>query len=235
MNAAEDRHKPIFHSARGHKMFGMIVDPGAASAIMGTDTLREFVNEVLKPKGYSVKYRSTTSRFTGIGGRSDPGVAKASFNIGVPGLSSAELTVDLVGHGGSNCPVLLPLECLLRMQACMLFNVLPHSDGIMILRLHIGEISETLLFIQLYHTDSGHYMMPISDFGRQERSEQSRLRKVVKEYFRTMTQSSGVDGRESAVFLNHALDSAGCSVVSGDTLSGTSNGENEHDVLDEDR
>ena len=58
---------------------------------------------------------------------SDPGVATATFNIGVPGLSSAELTVDLVGNAGSKCPALLPLECLLRMQACMLFNVLNWS------------------------------------------------------------------------------------------------------------
>ena len=83
----------------------------------------------------------------------------------------------------------------------MLFNVLPGGDGIMVLRLHIGEITETLLYVQLFHTDSGHYMMPISDFGNPDPSEQGRLKGIVKQYFRTMTKTTNSSQMETATFL----------------------------------
>ena len=40
-----------FHLVRGRPVHGMLVDTGAARAIMGTDTLRHYIQDVLKPQG----------------------------------------------------------------------------------------------------------------------------------------------------------------------------------------
>ena len=60
----------MFHSVRGTSRHGLIVDPGAASALMGTETLRTF----LEDQNLKVTMEPSCSTFTGVDGRPEPAV-----------------------------------------------------------------------------------------------------------------------------------------------------------------
>eukprot|EP00974_Lingulodinium_polyedra_P043631 4190093-Lingulodinium_polyedra.AAC.1 len=54
------------HSVRGRPIHGLIVDPGASSALMGTETLRGFASDVLDPAGIKVQVEQSDASFIGI-------------------------------------------------------------------------------------------------------------------------------------------------------------------------
>ena len=54
-----------FHLVRGRPVHGVLIDSGAAKALMGTETLRQYVGEVLKPNSRSISTRPSDSSFTG--------------------------------------------------------------------------------------------------------------------------------------------------------------------------
>ena len=59
------------HTIRGEHRHGIIIDPGAASALMGTETLRRYLQMVLQPKGIRWTTGATDKVFTGIDGIPD--------------------------------------------------------------------------------------------------------------------------------------------------------------------
>ena len=76
-----------------------------------------------------------------------------------------ELGVDLIGGHGSQCPGLLPLHVCIKWHAVIACGVLEYGDGIMIVSFtDTGGTSRTF-FLQLHHTDSGHYLLAIDQFG----------------------------------------------------------------------
>eukprot|EP00959_Pyramimonas_sp_CCMP1952_P410174 8596501-Pyramimonas_sp.AAC.1 len=73
---------------------------------------------------------------------------------------------------GSQCPGLLPLSVMLRLQSSILCGVLQGGDGIMILRILDNDpqsrskrIPRTF-FVQLYLADSCHYLLPTGRFEK---------------------------------------------------------------------
>ena len=64
----EKAHQQM-HLVRGREMPGLIVDPGAAAGVMGTETLRDFVKGYLHTSGRHYELAPPTSTFTGIDGR----------------------------------------------------------------------------------------------------------------------------------------------------------------------
>ena len=50
---AKTAHKAhqMMHLVRGREMAGLVVDPGAAAGVMGTETLRDFVKNYLHTNG----------------------------------------------------------------------------------------------------------------------------------------------------------------------------------------
>eukprot|EP00959_Pyramimonas_sp_CCMP1952_P180449 3773281-Pyramimonas_sp.AAC.1 len=59
---------------RGRKRYGLLYDPGAASGIIGTDTVREYHRDII-PR-MDMETRPTKSKFTGIDGKPTPGIGK---------------------------------------------------------------------------------------------------------------------------------------------------------------
>ena len=116
-------------------MHGMLVDAGAAKAIMGTDTMKEYITDILSKYGKVIEVKPSDSRFTGIGGRQEKskGLAETPLGIPLPGIAEVTIDLDLLGDLGSKCPGLLPLSVLLRLQSSILCGVLQGGDGIMII------------------------------------------------------------------------------------------------------
>ena len=169
------------HSVRGKSMHGLIVDSGASSGLMGTDTFRKYLQEVLQPAGKTVKFEPTSNTFTGVDGLTDPGLALCTMPLGVPGEDGISFKADLIGNAGSTCPGLLPLPTLIYYYASLFCNILEHNDGVLVLILTDGKQQSRTIFIHVYFTDSGHYLLPIGSFN-QKNPEDQYLKDAVWKY-----------------------------------------------------
>ena len=59
----------------GVKRHGVIIDPGAASGLTGTQTLKELFEATGKRHGDQLTFSPTQATFTGVDGRTDAGLA----------------------------------------------------------------------------------------------------------------------------------------------------------------
>ena len=108
------------HVARGEERHGLIVDPGAASALMGTDTLKHYFEHLLSPQDLArVSFEPSNATFTGVDGRPEPGLGVCTFPLVISGIPGRPFRTDLMGGTGSKCPGPLPLHVLMEYQACL--------------------------------------------------------------------------------------------------------------------
>ena len=75
------KHYEQYMSVRGRERHGLLIDPGAATGLIGSDTLKAYIDNVLKPLGREndVVFTSSTSLLTGIDGVPKPAVAKVTM------------------------------------------------------------------------------------------------------------------------------------------------------------
>ena len=116
---------------KGKKLHGLIVDPGAASGLMGVDTLQEYFDDVLWPLGFGEGDLLYTYNhlpwLRGIEGYRERAVARVSLLVGVDGelcLWDADLS-----RGG--CPGLLSNESFRRLRLSLIANFFENGDGIL--------------------------------------------------------------------------------------------------------
>ena len=111
-----------YHTIRGEKRHGLIVDPGASSGLMGTDTLLDYITDVINDWGLPpVAMTDTTTEMSGISGTA---VKKAYVPFWTPEIGDATWECDLIGGHGSRCPGLMALPTLLKFSSGLLHNVL---------------------------------------------------------------------------------------------------------------
>ena len=159
-----------YHMVRGDRICGLLVDPGAASGLIGTDTLRELLDAGMVPRDRAdeVSWGPSTTKVTGISGQSDDTLARVSLPFvmpdgaegGVPGNYSA----DLIGGHGSTCPALLPNTSLRQMRSAVLTQWYENGDGILVCStndLRPDQPGANLVILRLLLTESGHYVLPI--------------------------------------------------------------------------
>ncbi|CAK0865187.1 unnamed protein product [Prorocentrum cordatum] len=180
------------HLVRGREMAGIIVDPGAAAGLMGTDTMKDYVRTYLKDAGLEYTLAPSNSTFSGIDGNTDPGLAVVTMPLGVPGVQDITFKADLMGGSGSKCPGLLPLPSLLEYNAALFCDILDHRDGVLVLKIKITHKVVKAYFIRVYFTDSGHYLLPIGQFGQQN-LEEDKLKAAVKRYCSSIFKSVDED------------------------------------------
>ena len=97
---------------KGKHHHGLIVDPGAASALSGSETLRRYWHEILEPQGVKLVFEGTQQVFTGVDGQPSPGLGVCPLPISLLGYNNATWRTDVIGDTGSMCPMLL-LNCVL--------------------------------------------------------------------------------------------------------------------------
>jgi hypothetical protein len=70
-----------YHMVRGCRVCGLLVDPGASSGLVGTDTLNELLNSGMVPSGRQdeVIFGPSSTTVTGISGQSDSTLAQVTL------------------------------------------------------------------------------------------------------------------------------------------------------------
>ncbi|CAE8604611.1 unnamed protein product, partial [Polarella glacialis] len=144
----------LYHSVRGVKRHGLLIDPGAASGLIGSDTLKEFRDEILLPLGVDIICRPTTQNVSGISGKPEPALSRVTVPI-FPGIKSSTFTADVIGKQGSKCPALLPNPSMRAANMGLLTNFFENGDGMLI----VHDNGKRLLYRCLL-TESGHYILP---------------------------------------------------------------------------
>ena len=166
----QDQKLENFHMVRGRKVFGLLVDPGAASGLIGTDTLRELLDAGMVPEHLQDKitWEPSTTTVTGISGQGDSTLARVCLPFGVGGEDGipASYTAELIGGQGSTCPALLPNVSLRQMRSAMMTQWFDNGDGILVCSTNGQRLDHPdahLTIMRLLLTESGHYILPVSN------------------------------------------------------------------------
>ena len=219
-------------TVRGEERFGLVIDPGAATGLTGTDTLRRYYEQVLVPKGYgSILVNPSSATFTGIDGQPEPGVGVAEIPLALVGAPDVVWNSDLMGGSGSNCSALLGNDSLRQFKASIFENILPHGDGVLVLMIPSASKSRKRhktqsLFLRILLTDSGHYLLPadVPSIDDQSASlEQTRLRSAVQSHVSSMMAQTPrvVVGATALLSMEDQARSAGTVSGSNSTSDGT--------------
>ncbi len=169
----------IFNTVRGIARVGLLVDPGASKGLIGYETLRRIIDEVLKPAGLAdqVKWSKSQARFTGISSKVEKSMGIVTFPIGLVNLSNAVYRADVISGG---CPGLVPLSTLIRMEAVMACCYYSNGDGLLLLREPRRKPAPQRLLL----TDSGHYLLQIHLFGSKASDQQHKASSNVESMVR---------------------------------------------------
>ncbi len=151
-----------YFNVRGAQRHGLLIDPGAASGLIGSDTLKELLQHCVVPYGKEgevhMNYEKTTP-VSGISGGSDSTLAEVS----IPLISNGQpltYTAEVIGGSGSMCPALVGNPTLRRLDASIFTNWFENGDGLMIAGGRNNDKEKHYKFFRLLLTDSGHYLLP---------------------------------------------------------------------------
>ncbi|CAE8722833.1 unnamed protein product, partial [Polarella glacialis] len=190
----------LYHSVRGVKRHGLLVDPGAASGLIGSDTLKEFRDEILLPLGVDIICRPTTHNVSGISGKPEPALSRVTMPI-FPGIKSSTFTADVIGKQGSKCPALLPNPSMRAANMGLLTNFCENGDGMLI----VHDNGKRLLYRCLL-TESGHYILPADNVKNNNNVDKEATRKASAFYAAVLQDATQQWSDISSVYL--AVDKA---------------------------
>ena len=141
---------------QGEKRRGLLVDPGAASGLVGSETLRDLLEVCGKD---AVKWnREKTNNVSGISGSSESTLGEVEIGLSLDGAEGS-YRADVLGGDGSLCPALLSNPALRRQKAAILSDWFSNGDGVLVIQTEERECH----FLRLLLTDSGHYLLPVDD------------------------------------------------------------------------
>lgn len=165
-----------YFNVRGAQRHGLLIDPGAASGLIGSDTLKELLQHCVAPYGKEgevhLNYEKTTP-VSGINGGSDSTLAEVSIPLTSNG-QPLTYTAEVIGGSGSMCPALVGNPTLRRLDASIFTNWFENGDGLMIAGGRNNEQEKHYKFFRLLLTDSGHYLLPT------DRAEDNRVTRESK-------------------------------------------------------
>ena len=185
-----------YHMVRGRKRHGLLHDLGAASGIIGTDTVREYQRDIISDT--IIETRPATSKFAGIDGPPTPGIGKVVVPLQIPVLKGATFTGDVIGDLGSFFPALLPRQASMRYRAVMFAIVFPKGDNILTLFPQTlaqmdGKREPTPICMRRLLAEPGRYIAPVDDVSVKGEIDQKYLREHVMRivnWFASFKQSS---------------------------------------------
>ncbi|CAE8737965.1 unnamed protein product, partial [Polarella glacialis] len=190
----------LYHSVRGVKRHGLLIDPGAASGLIGSDTLKEYRDEILLPHGVDIICRPTTQNVSGISGKPEPALSRVTMPI-FPGIKSSTFTADVIGKQGSKCPALLPNPSMRAANMGLLTNFFENGDGMLI----VHDNGKRLLYRCLL-TESGHYILPTDNVKNNNNVDKEATRKASAFYAAVLHDATQQWCDISSVYL--AVDKA---------------------------
>ena len=163
-----------YHMVAGQQRRGLLVDPGAAAGLIGSETLRDLMETCLKPSGLDkhVTWRERSTSVTGISGKGDSTLAEVTFEFGLDGDCRASFSADVIGGEGSLCPALIGNPSLRAMKSVLLTQFFQNNDGLLVC--HAGPTNDKPTMIRLLLTDSGHYIIPLDGVQHVEREDRQK-------------------------------------------------------------
>ncbi|CAE7229448.1 IREH1 [Symbiodinium sp. CCMP2592] len=148
-----------YHTILGNKRRGLLVDPGAASGLVGSETLRDLLAHCPRDQADAVRWdRSKTTNVSGISGNADTTLGEVEVPLTLAG-AEATYKADVLGGEGSLCPALLSNPALRRQRAAILTNRFCNGDGALVVQTEKGEAHVMCILL----TDSGHYLLPTDE------------------------------------------------------------------------
>lgn len=156
------RESHTYHTVKGTKGRGLLIDPGAASGLIGSETLRDLVENCMtgNEAADNISWTGKTTSVAGISGQSDQTLGEVNLR-----LNASKRTItykgDVLGGEGSLCPALVGNPTLRQQQAALFSDWFPNGDGL--LAIHKQELLDEdrkPILLRLLLTDSGHYLLP---------------------------------------------------------------------------
>ncbi|CAE8598968.1 unnamed protein product, partial [Polarella glacialis] len=135
------------------KRHGLLIDPGAASGLIGSDTLKNYRDAILVPQGVDITIRPTSQNVSGISGKPEPALSRVTMLI-FPGIKDSTFTEDVIGKQGSRCPAHLPNPSMRAANMRLLTDFFDNGDGLLI----VHDDNDRLLYRCLL-TESGNYIL----------------------------------------------------------------------------
>ena len=152
----------IFHTVDGCRRRGLIIDPGAANGLVGSETLRDLLQHIDQARSVkdTLEWKEKCSEVTGISGSADTTLGEIKMMLPMlEGVTDAHYRADVIGGEASMCPALVGNPALVNMKAVLASNWFENKDGLLI----IPEGDNDLNLIRLLYTDSKHYLLPLDE------------------------------------------------------------------------
>ena len=190
---------------RGEKRRGLIIDPGAASGLIGSETLRDSIATCVQPYGKSSDVAidtKVTSPVSGISGGSERTLGKVTIPLVTAGLPIS-FTGEIIGGEGSLCPALVGNPSLRSLRSTIFTNYFQNGDGLLTLDSRQDD-DQPIRMMRILLTDSGHYILPVDydETGKVSATTQKEVavffKKVVEE---ASEKWNDVDPRTRHIFM----------------------------------
>ena len=149
-----------FHTVRGRRRYGLLMDTGASTGLIGTDTLLEYMNNVKVPPGQKLDTSASTT-VTGISGTGISALGNHRLPLNLPFECAHE--GFLIGGEGGRCPILCCLSAVIQNKVDLLQGVYENGNGIAIV-----SGGPTVFCLRMLYTDSKHYLLPTDEVPTSE-------------------------------------------------------------------
>ena len=158
-----------FHTVRGEKRRGLLVDPGAASGLVGSETLRDLMECCIDDSNKDqVRWcHDRSNSVSGISGTPEATLGEVHLPISLAGAKGL-FSADVLGGEGSLCPALLSNPALRKRRASILCDYFANGDGLLVVPAEDRSWSDgqgpgSWHYMRTLLTDSGHYLLPVDD------------------------------------------------------------------------
>ena len=148
-----------YHTVKGDKRRGLLVDPGAASGLVGSETLRDLLSVLPTEKQQAVTWNHEKQHsVSGISGTPESTMGEVTIPLTLSGAHGA-YRADVLGGDGSLCPALLGNPALRRQRAAILTDYFENGDGVLV----VQKPDQERHYLRILLTDSGHYLLPVDE------------------------------------------------------------------------
>ena len=148
-----------YHTVKGDKRRGLLVDPGAASGLVGSETLRDLLSVLPPEKQQAVSWdHKKQHNVSGISGNPESTMGEVTIPLTLSGAHGA-YRADVLGGDGSLCPALLGNPALRWQRAAILTDYFENGDGVLV----VQKPDQERHYLRILLTDSGHYLLPVDE------------------------------------------------------------------------
>ena len=148
-----------YHTVKGDKRRGLLVDPGAASGLVGSETLRDLLSVLPPERQQAVSWNHGKQHsVSGISGTPENTMGEVTIPLTLSG-AHGDYRADVLGGDGSLCPALLGNPALRRQRAAILTDYFENGDGVLV----VQKSDQERHYLRILLTDSGHYLLPVDE------------------------------------------------------------------------